>query len=396
MREARDELTHRWLERIAARVTLDVNKIFPTDQLLDHVPLLIDGIAAYIDNPADDVTTDAPVIAKAMELGDLRHAQGFDAYQIFKEYEILGSVLFTFLSKEADAIDIACSRGELLQCGHRLFHAVALIQQATAMQFLRQANVRVRDREERLRGFNRMVSHELKNRLHASSGAVALLREGWIDGAEREKFVGIAYENLDVMKDILEDLLTLSRLDRGPRQQRNVRLSEAIAEVRRRLREFARDRDVVIDVQRPVPELEVDAAAIELCLSNYITNAVKYSDPGKAQRWVRIAARIEPPTTERSFAELVVQVADNGLGVPDDARPQLFDRYFRAHDETATDVDGTGLGLSIVRETIVELGGRVWAEANAEGGSVFGFAIPSRRKLEIARAESQQQAESIR
>src|SRR5687768_2465544 len=98
-----------------------------TDELLDHVPILIDGIAAYLENPADNVATDAPVIAKAMELGQMRHDQGFDAYQIFKEYEILGSVLYSFLAKVVDQIDVPCSRGELLHCGHRLFTSVVLI-----------------------------------------------------------------------------------------------------------------------------------------------------------------------------------------------------------------------------------------------------------------------------
>src|SRR5687767_12467320 len=93
MRQSRDDLTRRWLARIAARVSLDANKIFPTDDLLDHVPILIDGIATYIENPAEHIVTDASVIAKAMELGQMRHEQGFDAYQVFKEYEILGSVI---------------------------------------------------------------------------------------------------------------------------------------------------------------------------------------------------------------------------------------------------------------------------------------------------------------
>jgi signal transduction histidine kinase len=317
-----------------------------------------------------------------MELGEMRHQQGFDAYQIFKEYEILGSVLFTFLATVADEIEVPCTRGELLHCGHRVFQSVVLIQQATAMQFLRQAQNRVRDREERLRGFNRMVSHELKNRLGATLGATALLRENWLDDASREQFLNMAGENLNVMKEQLDDLGSLSRLDGHARQQRNVRLSEAVAEVRRRLREFARARNVAIEVEGTLPEIEVDAAAMELCLSNYISNAVKYSDPQKSQRWVRIAARIQPPTADGMRGELLVQVADNGLGIPSEAREHLFERYFRAHSDNPNAVDGTGLGLSIVRETVKELGGRVWAEANEGGGSVFGLAVPSRRLSE--------------
>src|SRR5688572_5104271 len=72
IRGAREELTRRWLDRISARVALDPNRIFPTDNLLDHMPILLDGIAAYIEDPAQEVPADAPVVAKAMELGALR------------------------------------------------------------------------------------------------------------------------------------------------------------------------------------------------------------------------------------------------------------------------------------------------------------------------------------
>ncbi|MEA2765191.1 MAG: hypothetical protein QOK07_1595, partial [Gemmatimonadaceae bacterium] len=76
MRESREDLTRRWLDRISARVRLDPNKIFPTDALLDHVPLLIQGIADYIENPSKAIMSDIPVVAKAMELGELRFEQG--------------------------------------------------------------------------------------------------------------------------------------------------------------------------------------------------------------------------------------------------------------------------------------------------------------------------------
>ena len=68
MRGSSDELTHRWLDRISARVSLDPNRIFPTDALLDHVPLLILGIADYIENPERVILSEVPVVAKAMEL----------------------------------------------------------------------------------------------------------------------------------------------------------------------------------------------------------------------------------------------------------------------------------------------------------------------------------------
>lgn len=375
---ARAVVTRRWLDRISSRVSLEANRVFPTEQLLDHVPILIDGIASYVENPAMEVSTDVPVIAKAMELGELRHRQGFDAYEIFKEYEILGSVLFSFLGEVVDDISLPCSRAELLHCGHRVFEAVARIQQATAMQFLRQSHARVRDREDRLRGFNRMVSHELKNRTGAATGAIALLTESWLDEAQRTRFLAMATENLDGIRDVLSDLAALSRMDGDLRQQRNVRLSEAVAEVKRRLREFAQEHGVSVEIEEPLPAVEVSAAAVELCLTNYISNAVKYRDPGKRSRWVRVGARTAPAPHDGRL-ELIVEVTDNGIGFPSGASAHLFERFYRAHATSLTDIEGTGLGLSIVRETVEELGGRVWARRNADGGSTFAFAVPSDR-----------------
>src|SRR5688500_9064359 len=164
LRDGRREVTSRWLERIAGRVAIEKNRIFPSDELLDHVPLLIDGIADYLADPVNEVSADMPVVAKAMELGALRHAQGFDAYQILKEYEILGGILFTYLAEIADDIDEPCEKSELLYCGQRLFRAVTLIQQTTTMHFLRLSDERIAEREQRLRAFNRAVSHEIKNR----------------------------------------------------------------------------------------------------------------------------------------------------------------------------------------------------------------------------------------
>src|SRR6476619_2424559 len=124
LRSEKDALTRRWLDRISNRVSIDPNRIFPTDDLLDHVPLLITGIAAYLEDPAQTVSADMPVIAKAMELGGLRFTQGFDEYELLKEYEIFGGILFAFLSNAVDEIDQECSRQELVLCAHRLYHAI--------------------------------------------------------------------------------------------------------------------------------------------------------------------------------------------------------------------------------------------------------------------------------
>jgi signal transduction histidine kinase len=142
---------------------------------LNHVPLLIDGIAAYLEGPARDLDADIPVVPKAMELGALRHAQGFDAYEILKEHEILGSIIVSFLGDMIEDLGTTVPPQELFESWQRISHATEQIRQATMTHFLRLSNEQVKERENRLRRFNRMVSHELKNRVGAIRGAASLL-----------------------------------------------------------------------------------------------------------------------------------------------------------------------------------------------------------------------------
>ena len=393
LRESRNELTLAWLERIAARVNIERNRIFPDDALLDHVPLLIGGIADYLEAPTEDISSDMPVLAKAMELGALRHSQGFDAYEILKEYELLGGILFTFATQRIEVIGEPCSREEVFIAAHRLFRAVELIQQVTTTHFLRMNAGIVHEREERLRGFNRMVSHELKNRVGAIQGAHVLLTEAWVEEAQRERFIAMIGENAEGIRVLLDNLVNLSRMDSGDgRQSRHVELPEAAAEATRQLREFARGRGVKVHLADDLPAVEINAPAVELCLSNYISNAIKYSDPAKSERWIRIEGELRDGGESASGSEIEVRVRDNGLGIPANAEEKLFQRFFRAHEETAVTVEGTGLGLSIVRETVEGLGGRAWVERNDDGGSTFAFTLPSRR---VTDAASQAEPETV-
>jgi signal transduction histidine kinase len=374
LRGDREALVTRWLDRIAQRVAISRNQIFPTEDLLDHVPLLIEGIASYLEDPVDEITADVPVIAKAMELGELRYDQGSSAHQILWEYEILGGVLFSYLVNEVETVEEPCSRGELFACAQRIFRAIAVIQQFTTDHYLRLTEDRVREREEQLRRFNRAVSHELKNRLGAAGGAVAMLQEDWVstDEAQRGRFLTIAATNIGAMGETLNSLLELSKIDLETGPTRNTLLPDSVAEVRRRLRDFAKARGVRVDISSDLPWVEVPAAAVELALSNYITNAVKYHDLGQEERWARIDGEIRG---DGDACEVVVRVHDNGIGVPPEARGKLFERFFRGAAGTITGEEGSGLGLSLVRETIEAAGGRAWAEFPAEG-SVFAFSLP--------------------
>ncbi|MFL5594073.1 MAG: ATP-binding protein [Gemmatimonadaceae bacterium] len=378
LRGAKQELVTQWLDRINERVAISEKKVFPTHELLNHVPLLIEGIAGYVRRPDKDIDAEAPVVAKAMELGALRHEQGFDAYEILKEYEMLGEIIFDFLADCAERIRETVPRSDFLACWQRIAQGVELIRQATMSHFLRLSDEEVKEREERLRKFNRTVAHELKNRVHAVGSAAAVLTEQWIDEKERIEFAKIVAKNAEALRRVLRNLELLSQPKDDPRHRRNILLPEVATEAVREFRDAADASGVEVRIADDLPPIEVDAATVELCLMNYVSNAIKYADSRKGERWVTIEASVEGPDTKRD-REVVIRVSDNGIGVPAEKRGKLFEEFFRAHDDTVTEADGSGLGLSIVKETVESIGGRAWAEFPEESGSVFAFAIPSRR-----------------
>ena len=384
LRHSKRELTTKWLERITDRVSLDPNRVFPTDELLDHVPLLIDGVADYVDNPAAELGVDMPVVAKAMELGALRHKQGFDAYEILKEYEFLGGILFAFFSRTVEEIAEPCEKRELMACGSRLYRAVTIIQQATMSHFLLLADRQVSEREERLRGVNRVISHEIKNRIGAVLGASTLLSDvSELPAEKRVELLDIIARNAREMRNTVDNVVVLARTENeDSRQHRHVRLPEAVKEAVRQVREASQAANIDVRIKPGMPDIEVSAAVIELSVKNYLSNAIKYRDPQQDKCVVEISGAVEEK--EPGEREIIVRVCDNGLGVPPDKREHLFERFFRAH-ESMSEVEGTGLGLSIVRETVESQGGRAWAEHPGKG-TLFAIALPLRRKPDAAHA----------
>jgi len=386
LRSAKQDLVAQWLDRISARVAISTKRVFPTEDLLNHVPLLVEGIAGYLRRPERDIDSKAPVVAKAMELGALRHSQGFDAYELLKEYEMLGEIIFDFLAETAEQLPEDISRRQLLACWQRTSQAIELIRQATVSHFLRLSSAQINERENRLRKFNRTVAHELKNKVNAITNASTILTEAWFDEKERKEFEAIIAKNAEGLKRVLSNLETLSRTQTDSRHCRNVLLPEAANEAVRELDAAAKAKGVDVRIADNLPPIEVDAATVELCLMNYVSNGIKYSDSTKGERWVSIEATVEGPDTEQD-REVIIRVYDNGIGVPSDRREQLFQEFYRAHGDTVTDAVGTGLGLSIVRETVESIGGRAWAEFPDDTGSVFAFALPARRKDDFEATE---------
>jgi signal transduction histidine kinase len=141
----------------------------------------------------------------------------------------------------------------------------------------------------------------------------------------------------------------------------------------------ANEKGVQLAVVEPLPDVVVDARRVSLVLMNLVWNAVKYSDPAKPERWVRLGARRVGGDEWQGF------VADNGLGLPAGARDRIFEASYRAHPHAAP---GSGFGLSITQEAVRQLGGRLWVESSDGLGSTFYFTVPDSPALSVGEPDA--------
>ncbi len=139
-------------------------------------------------------------------------------------------------------------------------------------------------------------------------------------------------------------------------------MEETVSEVRG----LAEEKGVRLEAQDTVPDVQVDATRVELALINLIGNAVKYSDPAKDNRWVRVNVQRDDEGYWR------ISVSDNGVGIAPEMQSRVFDQFVRAHPEVA---EGTGLGLAIAREAVEQMGGQIWLESEEGKGTTFYFTV---------------------
>lgn len=370
-------LALRWLERLTEIVPEDVHSVFPSDQLLDHIPLLIREIGAYLRAPAAEaIGANTHVIAKAQELGMLRHEQQASVHQLLREYRLLGDVLVHFVEQETKRLALAPGFDQVMELMSGLHRAVAVLMQTTVETFITEYSGTIEKQTARLEGFNRMVSHELRQPLSALSFTVAVLRktEDLADGARLRRLVETLDRNVSRLTDLIAKLATLSRLigEEDHAHIQRLDLGMVAGDVARQLKDMADARGVEIRVAAGLPEITADIASLELILINLVSNAIKYCNPAAADRHVEI----EQAPAEEGFIALTVR--DNGIGIERAHLPSVFDRFYRAHTakDDDSDIDGLGLGLAIVRDCVHAIGGRISVDSTPGVGTTFLITIP--------------------
>lgn len=228
----------------------------------------------------------------------------------------------------------------------------------------------MRSTEQRRQEFVSNVSHELKTPLTSMKVlAESLMGQEGVPEELYQEFLHDINSEIDRENEIITDLLNIVRLDRkeGDMQIAQVSINELLEIVMRRLRPIAKERNVemVFESFRSVLA-EVDEVKMSLVFTNLIENAIKYNKEGGM---VKVSLNAD----HRYF---YVRVEDTGIGIPEDAKKYIFDRFYRVDKARSRETGGTGLGLAITKSAVMMHKGNIKVSGKEGEGSVFVVRIP--------------------
>ncbi len=220
------------------------------------------------------------------------------------------------------------------------------------------------------------VSHELRTPLTSVRSYIEALSDGaWQDPKLAPKFLKVTQDETDRMIRMINDLLTLSRMESGTQKMESelVNINELFNYILNRFDMIIKKDDhpeKTYSIKRYFTKrdlwVELDTDRFTQVLDNIMNNAIKYSPDGGV-----ITCRLYETRNK-----VILSISDQGLGIPRKDLPHIFDRFYRVDKARSRKQGGTGLGLAISKEVVEALGGQLWAESIEGRGSTFYIALP--------------------
>jgi len=231
---------------------------------------------------------------------------------------------------------------------------------------------RLRQLENIRRDFAANVSHELKTPITSIKGFVETLLDGAMrDADDAERFLRIIARQADRLNAIIEDLLSLSRIEKEADSDDIalgvVALRELLDTARHDCDLQARERNVRISLECGVnARVRANSDLLGQAVTNLLDNAIKYSEPGGE---VRLSAR-------NGDGEVLIEVRDQGCGIAEEHLSRLFERFYRVDRARSRKLGGTGLGLAIVKHIVLAHRGQVTVASRPGQGTTFTIHLP--------------------
>jgi signal transduction histidine kinase len=219
------------------------------------------------------------------------------------------------------------------------------------------------------RDFIANASHELRTPLTSIQGFADTLASSNLSEEQRSQYLGTIVRNTQRMSGLIDDLLTLSRIESGVSALERTSL-DVLRVVETLVADFAprfEEASIGVEVHADrVPACYADRDALEQILSNLLSNATRYSNPG---------SRVDIRIAERG-GYVEIRVEDTGIGIPAEDLERIFERFYRVDAARSRALGSTGLGLSIVKHLVRALDGELHVESEPGKGSCFSFTLP--------------------
>ena len=233
---------------------------------------------------------------------------------------------------------------------------------------LKQQNIELAQAESMRRDFSSNVSHEMKTPLQVISGYAELMKNDMVNPEDRQKFSALIYEEAQAMRSLINDVLTLSRLDESAigDDGQLIDLLASAKSVRGRLASFAEKAGVEIVIKGERAVIAGSDTLAEEMLYNLIENGIRYNHEGGTVTM----------TVGNDENGPVVTVVDTGQGIPAEMHDKVFERFFRVDKSRSKETGGTGLGLAIVKHAVMYRGGTIELQSELGHGTTFILHFP--------------------
>jgi PAS domain S-box-containing protein len=240
----------------------------------------------------------------------------------------------------------------------------------------REAELELERQNDQLRELDRLkdefialVSHELRTPLTSIRGYLELINEDENLSSEQTRFLDTIDRNAQRLQRVVGDLLFVAQVEAGKLSLEDgaVDLNRIVEEAVQAAQPSAAAKSIALVVELgELPEIRGDRARLAQVLDNFVSNAIKFTATAGS---ITVTTHVLP-------GEVEIVVADNGMGIPADELPLLFQRFFRAERATAGAIPGTGLGLAIAKAIVGGHGGRIRVESEDGGGTTFRITLP--------------------
>lgn len=232
----------------------------------------------------------------------------------------------------------------------------------------------IQDVTERMRGeqmrreFTANVSHELKTPLTSISGFAEIIQDGYVKPEDTKKFAGRIFKEAQRLITLVNDVIKISQLDEGKIQfeKETVDLYEETREIFKHLEPKAEEAGVHMYLYGPHIKVNTVKTILEEILTNLCDNGVKYNKPGGS---LTVTLSQDGEATQ-------VVVEDTGIGIAQEDKNRIFERFYRVDKSHSKAIGGTGLGLSIVKHGSLFLGAKMKVESSLGEGSRFILTLP--------------------